>query len=97
MNYCKALYAVCSVLPTNHGMNSLRYLAFLAYTVHARALHVTGIQYVFVKQNRKNWEKNTTEQNRTGEETQQNGGRNTTEWNETASLFTSRFHGTGIL
>ena len=48
-------------------------------------LHVTDIQYMFVKQNGKTREKNAREQNETGKETQWNrterGGRNTTERN----------------
>ena len=54
MNYRNALHAVRNVLPTNYGVNLLRYFAFLAYTAQTRVLHKTGIQYMFVKQNRKN-------------------------------------------
>ena len=73
-NYCNALCAVHSVLATNYGVNLLCYLALLVYTIHARVLHVMDIQYMFVKRNRKNWEKNATERN---------GRRNITEWNGT--------------
>ena len=36
-------------------------------------LHVTDIQYMFVKWNGRNWEKNAMERNGMGEETQRNG------------------------
>ena len=45
----------------------------MAYTEHARVLHVSDIQYMFVKRKGKNWEKKATERNGTGEETQRNG------------------------
>ena len=70
----------------NYGVNLLHYLAFLANTVHARVLHVTDIQYMFVKQNGKDWEKNATERIGMSKETLRNGTEGT------ANSFTSRFH-----
>ena len=75
----------------NYGINPLHYLhvAFLVYTVHARVLHAKDIQYMFVKRNIKNWEKNATERNRTGDKTQRNETGEETLRNRTEQLVRS--------
>ena len=72
MNYCKALYAVCSVLPTNYSINSLLYLAFLAYTVHTRVLRVYST-FLWNGTGKMLWKGTGKQRYGTGEETQSNG------------------------